>query len=278
MNKGRYYYWATAAEENGKAYTRVNNGVAKYPPPPSEDKELHPVGDILRAVQRRLWIVLLVALLMVGAAVGVSLLQPHVYEATATVVVKPAQNSNPQEGFSNQLTGLETLAHEMVVLGMTPSMVEAVVNARAELPSSVSAADLQNIKVEQLLDTRFIQLSYSGTEPNETQAVTNLAAETFARQMPVVSGVATDAAVTVSEPAQLPKAPQSPNPLRNGLVAFAIGLILGIGLALLLDHFEARSWQSPEEVESALGVPTFGAIPDFEGAKHKPRRTKQRSS
>ena len=249
----------------------MNNGAAKYPLP-SEGKELLPVGDILRAIRRRLWVVILVALLTAGIAVGVSLLRPPVYDASATVVVRPAQNSNPQEGFSNTITGLQTLAHEMAVVGLTPSIVEAVVNARAELPSPVSAADLHNnLKVEQLADTRFIQLSYRDTEPNETQAVTNLAAETFARQIPEVSGVATDAAVTVSQHAALPNAPQSPNPLRNGLVAFAIGLILGIGSALLLDYFKVRSWQSPEEVESALGVPTFGAIPDFEEANHKSR-------
>jgi capsular polysaccharide biosynthesis protein len=277
VNKGSYH-WGTVTKDNGEAYRRVNNGAATKYPLPSEGKELLPVGDILRVIRRLLWVVILVALLTAGIAVGVSLLQPPAYDATALVVVRPTQTSNSQAGFSNTITGLQTLAHEMAVVGLTPSMVEAIVHARAELPSPVSAADLHNnLKVEQLADTRFIQLSYRGTEPNQTQAVTNLAAEAFTRQMPEVSGVATDAVVTVSEPATLPNAPQSPNPLRNGLVALAMGLILGVGLALLLDRFAVGSWQSPEEVESVLGVPTFGAIPDFEEANHKQRRTKQRT-
>ena len=88
----------------------MNNGAAKYPLP-SEGKELLPVGDILRAIRRRLWVVVLVALLTAGIAVGVSFLQQPAYDASATVVVRPAQNSNPQEGFSNTITGLQTLAH-----------------------------------------------------------------------------------------------------------------------------------------------------------------------
>jgi polysaccharide biosynthesis transport protein len=39
-----------------------------------------------------------------------------------------------------------------------------------------------------------------------------------------------------------------------------IGVVLGAGLALLLEVFDDR-WQSPEEVEEYSGMPTLGVVP-----------------
>jgi capsular polysaccharide biosynthesis protein len=50
--------------------------------------------------------------------------------------------------------------------------------------------------------------------------------------------------------------------LRNGLLAAVFGLMLGTGLALLMEYLD-YSWRSPEEVEQISGVPTFATIPEF---------------
>lgn len=78
-----------------------------------------------------------------GAAVGVSLLQPPVYEASATVVASPRDGANPQQNFSSTLSGLQVLTHEMEVAGLNREMVEKIVNIQGG-PSTVSEADLNN--------------------------------------------------------------------------------------------------------------------------------------
>jgi capsular polysaccharide biosynthesis protein len=247
------------------------NNIVKYTPP-AQNEEFFSVADMTRAVRKRLWMVVLIPLLAVGAAVGVSLLQPPVYEATATVVVSPREGANQQDNLSNMLSGLQMLAHEMAVVGLGRSMVEEVVNTQGE-PGALSASDLNNnLMVAQVEDTRFLSLSYTDTDSDRAQAVVNSAAETFAREAPKASGVATDAAVKVSAYAPAPQALEGPDPLRNGLLALALGLMLGIGLALLLEHFVGSGWRSSEEVERASGVPTFGTIPDFEAAQARKRR------
>ena len=72
--------------------------------------------------------------------------------------------------------------------------------------------------------------------------------------------MASEAQAKVSAYAVTPAALEGPDPLRVGLLALAVGLMLGIGLAFLLERLEA-SWSSPEEVEQFSGVPTFGTIP-----------------
>ena len=247
------------------------NNIVKYTPP-AENEEFFSVADMARAVRKRLWMVILLPLLAVGAAVGASLLQPPVYEATATVVVSPKEGESQQGNISNTLSGLQILAHEMAVVGLNRSMVEEIVNTVGK-SSAVSAADLNNnLTVAQVEDTRFLSLSYTDTDSKRAQAVVNRAAETFAREAPKASGMVTDAALTVTSQAPPPQALEGPDPLRNGFVALAIGLMIGIGLALLLEQFVGSGWHSPEEVERASGVPTFGTIPDFEAARTKKRR------
>jgi capsular polysaccharide biosynthesis protein len=161
----------------------------------------------------------------------------------------------------------------MEAAGLNRSMVEEIVNAQGE-PGAVSEADLNdNLTIAQLEDTRFLTLTYSDTDKNTAQEVVNNAAEIFAREAPEASGMESHAAAKVSAYAGVPAAPEEPDLLRNGLGALVVGLMLGIGLAFLLEYHYLRGLHSPEKVEQLSGVPTFGTIPDFEAARASKRRS-----
>ncbi|MCC5951648.1 MAG: polysaccharide biosynthesis tyrosine autokinase [Acidimicrobiia bacterium] len=70
--------------------------------------------------------------------------------------------------------------------------------------------------------------------------------------------------VEVIEVASLPTDPVSPKPLRDGLVGGLIGLVLGIGLAFLLEWLDNRL-RIPEQLEAVPGaVPVIGTIPMYD--------------
>jgi capsular polysaccharide biosynthesis protein len=111
-------------------------------------------------------------------------------------------------------------------------------------------ADLAgNLAIAQLEDTRYLVLSYKDGSPRQAQEVANNAARVFAREAPEAGGVAADAVVKVSDEAPVPTTPEDPDPLRDGLGALAMGLMLGIGLAFLLEYIHLRGLRSPEKVE-----------------------------
>ena len=206
--------------------------------PPAEDREYFSIADLARAVRKRLWLVVLIPILASGVAAGASLLKPPVYEASATVVVGPRE-ANPQENLSTKISGLQVLAHEMAVLGLNRSMGEDV--ASAPRTGGVSESDVsENLTIAQVEDTRFLSLAYQDDDADAARAVANGAARVFARVAPKASGMASDAALTVSAYAPEPMALEDPDPLRNGLLALALGLMGGVGLAFLL---ELRSWR-----------------------------------
>ena len=100
-------------------------------------------------------------------------------------------------------------------------------------------------------------------ERDTARSVANSAARVFAEEAPAASGMADAAAAKVSAYAREPAALEGPSPARNGLLALALGLMLGVALALLLEHFAFGGWGSPEELERETGVPNFGTVPDF---------------
>ena len=216
-------------------------------------REFFSLADLVRAASKRLWLIVLIALLCVGAAVGASFLTPPVYEASASVVLSPI---GKQDNLATGIEGLQVLAGEMAVVGLNRQMTEEVAGA-----ANVSSSELgENLVIAQIESTRYLSFSYTDSEKSVAQAVANDAARIFAREAPEASGMASEAEAKVSAYAVTPAALEGPDPLRVGILALAVGLMLGVGLAFLLERLEA-SWSSPEEVEQFLGVPTFGTIP-----------------
>jgi capsular polysaccharide biosynthesis protein len=213
--------------------------------------------DFLGILWRRLWIIVLMALLFAAAAAGVSLTQTPRYEATTTILVSQTPSQNPTS-LGSDVAGVQ-------------SLVQTVVEAVSSRPIAASVIDnlglqmepqtlLENASVEAVPDTQFIEVVYTDTDPARAQEVANSIGQVSSNQVSEVSaGVIT---AEVWEEAVQPVSPASPTPILNGLLALGLGLMFGVGLAVLLEFMD-DSWRSPEEVEEISGVPTFGVIPEF---------------
>jgi hypothetical protein len=95
---------------------------------------------------------------------------------------------------------------------------------------------LDNLTVEQIENTRFIVLTYEGSDPVEaTQIVNTVGAVSseFAERGNTLTA-------TVWEKAAVPESPVSPHPLRNGLLTLVVGLMLCAGTLVALPGVRAR--------------------------------------
>lgn len=243
---------------------------------PGHDNSLR---DLFGIVGRWFWLIALVTASLVAAVMWFSRAQAPTYEATATILV--GQNSgliqNPAD-----VTGLQEV---------TRTMAEAV-RSRPVAENAIRQSNLQmtpeevigTLESEQVPDTQFIRVTFTDTSPERARQVVNGIGAAFSEEVAELQGeIAADAAkvaeayeetgmvgtapavvtATVWEQAQTPTDPVSPNPRTDGLLALALGLMLGLGLAFLLEHQRSSTdaWRSPDEVEKVAGVPTVGIIP-----------------
>lgn len=234
--------------------------------PPEVDGQymlsLKPLFGVLR---RRLWVIGVLSVMLAGATVGLSLAQTPTYEASVTILVGQERGSteNPTD-----VGGLQQLTRTMAEgVGSRP-VAEAVIQQLDLQITSEDFLDEERLSVEQIPETQFIQVNYRDSSPERAQQVANTIGDVFSEQISQVSPSASAVTATVWAQAVTPDEPVSPNPVRNGLLALMLGLLLGVGLAFLLEYLD-DSWRSAEEAEQILGIPTFGVIPDFKAPTGK---------
>jgi succinoglycan biosynthesis transport protein ExoP len=71
--------------------------------------------------------------------------------------------------------------------------------------------------------------------------------------------------IRVVDPAMIPSAPARPAKARNVTLAFLVGLVGGIGLALLREYLD-NTVKTPDDVETLARLPSLAVVPQFAGS------------
>ena len=79
-------------------------------------------------------------------------------------------------------------------------------------------------------------------------------------RLQLLSGLGTSGGVQLVSRAEVPTAPITASPARNGALGLVGGLVVGLSLAFLLDQLDDRL-RRKEELEWAAGVPVLGLLP-----------------
>jgi polysaccharide biosynthesis transport protein len=79
--------------------------------------------------------------------------------------------------------------------------------------------------------------------------------------------------IRVVDPAMIPSFPSRPAKARNVALAFLVGLVGGIGLAILREYMD-NTVKTPDDVETLARLPSLAVVPAFEDSKREGRRTK----
>ena len=135
-----------------------------------EDEGSYSLSDLSRVVLKRLWVILLVVCVVVGAAVGASLWQTPTYEASAQVWVDQKQGDQ-QTNLAGTVERLQTIMLTMIqAIDSRPVAEEAIQRLGLQMEP---AALLDNLTIEQVENTSFIVLTYEDTDPYTAKQIVN---------------------------------------------------------------------------------------------------------
>ena len=85
-----------------------------------------------------------------------------------------------------------------------------------------------------------------------------------------ISGALHSSNIRIVDPAMVPTYPSRPAKARNIALAFLIGLVGGIGLAILREYMD-NTVKSPDDVEALSHLPSLAVVPAFSEAKNGDR-------
>jgi capsular exopolysaccharide synthesis family protein len=78
--------------------------------------------------------------------------------------------------------------------------------------------------------------------------------------------------IRVVDPAMIPSTPARPAKARNVALAFLVGLVGGIGLALLREYLD-NTVKTPDDIETLARLPSLAVVPQFSGSNGSGKRS-----
>jgi polysaccharide biosynthesis transport protein len=230
-----------------------------------------PLMHLISVIRRRIWTIVAVAVVLTGVVVGFSLVQTPRYETSIRIVVGQASGSDvPVDVFS-----LQQLTQTVSEAANTRPIANDVIN-KLDLSMSPDTL-LDNLNVEQIKATQFVEITYTDTDPQRAQRVADAVGEALSDRMSELDTGGATLTARVWEQAKLPEQPVSPKPVRNGFVALAAGVLLGAMLVFLLEYLD-DSWRSPEELERMSGRPNLGMLPEVRNLEAESRKARQQQN
>jgi len=145
----------------------------------------------------------------------------------------------------------------------------ALINSlRADYQAASSAERALQAKVAQLkgqvlnLRGRSIQYAILQRDVDTNRALYNALLQRY-KQVGVAGGIGTSP-VSIVDHASVPAAPYKPKLILNLLVGVVLGLIAGMGIAVVLEYI-SDTIKTRDDVRKKLGIPCLGSIPKRSG-------------
>lgn len=212
---------------------------------------------------RRLLFVTILLLVVVGLVLG--LLRERAYTAEAVVIIEPRQEipAEDVEPFLRDVEGAVTSSEGFI----------ADVRREAEWTAGpgefASRLDVQSMVADS--GTPMLRVRFEGEEAEEAARAANAYAALFAERVDVLNdrqlaGGALAANARVSQKASPSASLRSAGPLVYAAGAVGVGVLVGGGLALLMES-RARSWRDARDAELTLRAPVLGVIPEYPSAE-----------
>ena len=280
--------------------------------PEKIDAQQSDLGGAIAVLRRRAGLILLCVAVATAAAVGISLVKEKQYSASASLlfrnpgfaeslfgnsVTTPATDPTREAATNEKLVGLEIVAKRTSehvqgltaeeisdMVGVSASGEADIVSVTATSSEPAEAKAVANIFAHQFIAFRaqadkaklleakqLAEEEYSRLSPEQHACPRGEALSSGAEKLGILSSLQTGNAELV-QPAELPTSPSSPKPVRNGVLAAIIGLLLGCGLAFFFERLDRRL-RDAEEARDAFELPILATVPESKAIMVSNKRT-----
>lgn len=232
------------------------------PEPAREEEDTISITRLLQAVWKRiLWVIAAVVIAVAASAIITQFFITPQYQASCWLFVNTfsSDSSYTQNQISaTQLQAATQLANTYIQMLRSETVLNDV---SGELGGAYSPQQLsQMISASAITDTQILVITVTHPDPEQAAQIANAVAQVAP---PSIQSFVEGSSVTVPQYASVPTFPSSPSMSRNLLIGFLVGLVVGIGAALVVYFLDTRVTQQ-DNLSEMFGYPLLGIIPNMD--------------
>lgn len=217
--------------------------------------------DSLKVLRTR-WVTVLITTVVTVLLAGLyTAMKTPLYQASTRLFVSTSAGQSASELYQgNRLSQDRVLSYTELLMGET--LAQRTID-KLDLDASASGLK-EKVTAEAKPDTVLIDVDVLDESPVRARDIANALSDEFVvmvRELETPDpGARPDARVIVEQRATIPQSPSVPNPARNLLGGLLLGMLLGVGLAVVRDMLD-RSVKTREVFEEVTKVGLAGSIP-----------------
>ncbi|QCR31988.1 YveK family protein [Lysinibacillus sp. SGAir0095] len=209
---------------------------------------------ILKILTRRLFLIISFLFISVAMAIVVSfyVLKP-IYQAETQILVNQKNTGEEAYSWSVLETDLQLIDTYNVII-KSPVIVNKVIE-KLDLKMTPDQLSGQ-IYVSNEENSKVLTISVEDLDSTQAAEIANTVANVFKEEIPNLMNVDN---ITILAVAGENASPVKPNKPLNIAISGVIGLLLGIGLAFLLEFFD-NTVKSENDIDEILALPIMGIV------------------
>ncbi|MDU5106505.1 Wzz/FepE/Etk N-terminal domain-containing protein [Clostridium sp.] len=213
------------------------------------------LDELFEALKKRWLMILSITLIatILSAALSFFVIKPQ-YEASTKVFI--GKDESDSQAYSQN----DVLMYQKLMKTYSEAIKTKDLISRGLRGTSINLEPnevLNNLTVVTVADTQILQIKYKSRNPQEAKAIIEGVSDEFIKTS---KELVPNGNIKIIEAVELPENPVSPNKKMNIAIAFLLGLMVGVGLAFLLEFLD-NTFKNKDQLEREFQIPVIGSIP-----------------
>ncbi len=229
--------------------------------------------ELFLTLKKRLGLIISITALavLVSGIISYFFLTP-IYQASTQILVNQAKNDQSTYNVGEVQTNLQLINTYNVII-KSPAILDLV---NDELKLGMSASELnEKITVQSEQNSQVVNIFVQDEDPAQSVLIANKIAAVFQKEIVDIMSVDNVKILAKATVAENP-APIKPQPLLNIAIAMVVGLMVGVGLAFLLEYLD-NTIKTEQDIEKQLGLTLLGTILNMDDQVISDRRNNRTS-
>jgi capsular polysaccharide biosynthesis protein len=212
--------------------------------------------ELYSIIRKRMGVIVITTILSVLASGVLSfyVLTP-VYEASTQILVNQSKDKEALYNFNEVQTNIQLINTYSVII-KSPAILEKV-NEDLDLNMSTAALN-EKVSVASEQNSQVVNIVVQSESQRKAVEIANKTAEIFQKEIIKIMNI-DNVTILAKSTISADSGPVKPQPILNIIIAFIIGLMVGLGIVFLIEYLD-YTIKTEEDIEKELALPTLGVI------------------